>query len=193
MWGAVISVAASLAMSALAKKKSADERKKMEGLYAERQQGIDTLFNEQYGQDFLDTDVAKSTVSELQSQMKEAAGAGENVAASTGQTAEGEIAQKGMLQEKYTEALNKLAGYGTQYKDNILGRYQNQLTDLFGGKVDMANARMDDWRNFASNVSGAGGNAAAAWGTGGGYGGGGPVTDYYGNEVTPNVPYSSSR
>ncbi len=36
----------------------------------------------------------------------------------------------------------------------------------------MAGARMDDWRNFAANLSSATGNAAAAWGSGGGYGGG---------------------
>ena len=168
MWGAVISVAASLAMSALAKKKSADERKKMEGLYDERETNINTLFNEQYGKDFLDTDVAKSTVSELQSQMKTAGESSENVAAATGQTAEGEIATKGVLQEKYTEALNKLTGYGTQYKDMQLNRYRQELSDLFGGKVGLAEGRMADWGNFASNLSAAGGNAAAAWSTGSG-------------------------
>ena len=168
MWGAVISVAASLAMNAIAKKKSADERRKLEGLYKERQMDIDSLFNEQYYTDFMDTDVAKSTVSELQSQMDKAAGASENVAAATGQTAEGEVATKGMLQEKYTEALNKLAGYGTMYKDSQMNRYQQQLADLFGGKVGLAEGRIDDWRNFASNMSSASGNAAAAWGTGGG-------------------------
>jgi len=173
MWGAVISVAASLAMNAIAKKASANERKKLESLYADRQIGIDTLFNEQSSQDFLDTDVARSTISELNSQMKQAASASENTAAATGQTAESEIATKGKLQEKFSDALNKLAGYGTQYKDSQLNRYQNQLTDLFGGQVGLANSRIDDWRNFASNLSNATGNAAAAWGSGGGGNGGG--------------------
>lgn len=176
MWGTVISVAASLAMNALAKKKSADARKNVEGLYGERQINIDTLFNEQDSTDFLDTDVAKSTISELQSQMKKAGDASKNVAAATGQTAEGEIAVKGNLQEKFTEALNKLAGYGTQYKDAQLSRYRAELADLFGGKVGLAASKIDDWRNFASNLSGASGNAAAAWGTGGGGYGTGPVS-----------------
>ena len=162
---AIISTIASLAMKSVAAKKAAVERRKLENLYADRERDLGSMFNQEYYQDFTDSPVAQSTISQLQSQMNKQAEQLDNNNAATGATAESNIATKGKLNEGYGEALNKLAGYGTNIQEQRRRDYDYRLASMLPGQAQIQANQVQDWGNFSSNLSNSLGTLLQAFAT----------------------------
>jgi len=119
-----------------------------------RENDLTGMFNNEMSQDFLNTDAARSTVRELQDRLKKNTQAADQQAANINATEESKIAGRSAAQENYTGALNKLTGYGTQYRDQLRREYQNQLSQIWGMKAQNQQNRQSTWMNLMSNSSG---------------------------------------
>ena len=148
---------AGLAMSAygMYKKNQADNelQAKQEGVN-QRYSDLTDWYEGESSKDFLDTEVAQSTLGNIREKYKEALETGDNNAAKGGLTAESKVAQKGVLQEKYNDVLRNLTGYGTQYKQNLKRDYSGSLSKLYGSNQSTYGPESESWGNFMNNANG---------------------------------------
>ena len=119
-----------------------------------RENDITGMFNNEMSQDFLTTDVARSTVRELQDRLKKNTQASDQQAANINATEETKIAGRTAAQEGYTKGLNQLAGYGTQYRDALRREYQNQLSQIWNMKAQNQLSQQQSWQNLLQNAGG---------------------------------------
>lgn len=80
--------------------------------------------------DFLDTATAKSTLSALRKQNDRQMEANNNNSIRQGASDEAKVAMAGQLNENYADAASRLAGFGTQYKQQIEDRHLRRLDSL---------------------------------------------------------------
>ena len=135
---------------------------------------------------FLQTEMAQSVLSRLRDEMARNNQSMGNNAISRGATAEAVTAQKSEQQKRYGGTLTDLAGYGTQYKDNLRRDYQGQLNSLLNMKDQAYAQKSQDWMNFASGMNTAAGGLFSAYG-GGAFGGGGAAGATGGVNYTPGA------
>lgn len=110
--------------------------KELDGMIGKRERDLATTFNNDYSRDFFDTDVAKSSLRTMTDNYNKQLKTTESQMAGAGATEEAKIAGRTSANETYNQGLNKLTGYGTQYRDNLKRDYETQLRDLFGTKVN---------------------------------------------------------
>jgi len=91
---------------------------------------LENLFNNQYNQNFLDTEEAKGVIRNMLNQMKEASDNIKSSSKITGASAEKEVAEKDKMNENFSNVLTQLASMGTQRKDRIMGNYLNARSGL---------------------------------------------------------------
>lgn len=129
-----------------AKKKA----KKADSMLNDRQRTLDDWYRKEMSSDFLDTDVAKSTLSYIGSKNKKAENAMRNSAIKRSTTAEERVAMASSLNQNYADAVSKVAGMGTSYKNQVQGTYMNESNKL-------ANMKYQNMMNSASTAGMVGG------------------------------------
>lgn len=161
----LITTAVGLAGSAFGLNQSAQANKKAESYLNSRMNALSSKFATDYYQDFLDTEAARSTMGRLNSQFSEMA---KNIKGSSaaGSTAEAEIAQKDNIQNRYAQAVSNLAGMGTQRKDMISARYDQNRMGLENKQMGILEQKAANWNTFGSNVNSATDGIMKAWGMG---------------------------
>ncbi len=158
-----------LAISAATTAYGLSQKAKASRALRESQRGINRRFEDIAGfyesegsKDFLDTDVAKSTLGTIREQYKRGLEINASDAARGGATAEVTVANKAALNEKYNEVLSNLVGYGTQYKSNLKRDYSDALSRLSQGQQGLYGADVASFGNLASNAGAAFANTAGS-------------------------------
>lgn len=153
----------SLAAQAYGQAQSAEANQAAENYLNSRINTLSNKFNQDYYKDFVDSEAARSTMSRLKSEYAEMA---KNVtgASAAGATAESEIAQKDNLQKRFGEAMNNLAGMGTQYKLQQKQMYDNNMMGLEGQKMSLLQQKAAKWDNFGTNANNAANGVWQAYG-----------------------------
>ncbi len=162
--GTLIGVGTQLAgtIAGLLGSKRANKRadKKFNSLIQDRERSINQMFDSEYSKDFLDTEVAKNAVRDINDRYSKNQARAEGKAAVAGATDEAQIAAQTQGNEQYNAALSQLTGMGTRYRDSLRQDYQRQLEQMFGMKMAnenrIANRESDTWANVIGNSAGIG-------------------------------------
>ena len=154
-------------MQAYGQSKSAALQKQYDQQLQGRMNDVENIFSKNYNKDFFSTDVAKSTVKTLQDRMKLESDKLSQTAVKTGATPESKIAAKGELQKNYGEAMTKILGYGTNYKDQLRQRRDYLMNNLMNMQGQNLQGQQQNWANFGGNVAGSMGTLFEALGLGG--------------------------
>lgn len=152
---------------------AAKKAKKAERQLQQRRDDAERRYLHEFNTDFLDTETAKSTLSSLRKGNQKQLDAANNDAVKQGTSEEAKVALAGKLNEGYSDAAARLAGFGTQYKqqltdshlrrldslDNALYNSQLNKSTAMGGITDaiggLANAGMSAFGAGAFSKSGA--------------------------------------
>lgn len=103
---------------------------KAEKQLRERRAAAERQYNQEANTDFLDTATAKSTLAALRRQNDKQMESAGNDAVKQGASDEAKVAMAGRLNENYADAASRLAGFGTQYQQQIKDRYQRRVDSL---------------------------------------------------------------
>ena len=161
---AALSMAGQLGAQGAANQKAGIERKRYEGQLQGRIDDLDQWFNKENSQDFLTTDIAQSSIRGLLGQQDRQIDALNNASAAGGATQEANIAAKGKLNENFADAIGRLLGYGTNYKQGLRQQYDYRLQSLYNPMDQLSQQKIQDWGNFSNNVSNAGQSVSMAAG-----------------------------
>ncbi len=126
-------------------------RRKQRRMIERQAQENRNLFEQDYYKDFFDTEQARSTMKTLSDNLKKQGKRAENIGVVTGATPEATLARKEQAQNIYADAINRLGGYATQYKDRAKGRYLNQKANIDNQLVNMQAQTAQSWQNLAQN------------------------------------------
>ncbi|MEG1649938.1 MAG: hypothetical protein RR141_01400 [Rikenellaceae bacterium] len=119
--------------------------KKANSMLDDRQRSLDDWYRKEMNTDFLDTDVAKSTLSFIGNKNKKAENAMRNSAIKRSTTAEERVAMASALNQNYADSVSRLAGMGTSRKNQLQGTYMNESNKL-------ANMKYQNQINSASTT-----------------------------------------
>lgn len=155
MIGAGLAIASGLA-SLYGSMKSAQANRAIDDQLRRRQSELDTWYNKEYNQNYLDTEEAQSTVALLRQQMAEQMKKYDQNSAIKGASDEARIAQADQLQKRMGQNVTQLAGYGTRYKDMIRREYQGLNANLDQLQAQNLQNKNQQWMNFMGNATNAG-------------------------------------
>ena len=161
---AAISMAGQLGGQAATNQKAGIERKRYENQLQGRIDDLDQWFNTENSKDFLTTDIAQSSVRGLLGQQDRQTEALNNASAAGGATQEANIAAKGKLNENFADAIGRLLGYGTNYKQGLRQQYDYRLQSLYNPMDQLSQQKIQDWGNLSNNIAGAGQSVSMAAG-----------------------------
>lgn len=161
---AVASQGGQMGMQAAGNQKAGIARKRYEGQLQGRIDDLNTWFEGENNKDFLQTDVAQSSIRGLLGQQDRNINSINNAAVAGGATQEANIAAKGKLNENFADAIGKLMGYGTQYKQGLRDQYDYRLQSLYQPMDQLSQQKIGDWANFNQNVNNAGNSVSMAAG-----------------------------
>lgn len=126
-------------------------------------------FESIYYKPWMQSEQAQSTMRSLKDYMKTSGDKIDNASEITGASAESKVAAKDAGQRTYADTVNKLAGYGTQYKDRIRGQYQGQKNYLNSKKdhvdamkMGVNQSQAQSFNNLSSNAMNMFGNVNSA-------------------------------
>lgn len=157
---------ASLVASGYGMYKNAKANKTADQQLANRQSELDSWYNKEYNMNYLDTEESKSTIKLLQNQMKEAMKKVDQNNAIRGASDEARVATADKLNTRLNDAVTKLAGYGTQYRDSIRREYQGLKGNLDNLQYQNLLGKSQNWANFSNNAMNTFGTAMEANSTG---------------------------
>lgn len=160
----LITTAATLYAQDESNKQAAKQRKRYENQLQGRVDDLNEWFNREYYRDFLDTDIARSSIRGLMQQQDRQLEAINNAAAQGGATAESNIAAKGKLNEGFADAIARLLGYGTQYKNDLRSQYDYRLQSLYQPINDLQQQRINDYALNSQNITAAGNSLSSTAG-----------------------------
>ena len=149
---------------AASNQKAGIERRRYEDELKGRINDLNSWFEPEYNRDFLTTDVAQSAIGGLISNQDRQVQALNNAAASGGATQEANIAAKGKLNENFADAIGRLLGYGTNYKQGLRQQYDYRLQSLYQPIDQLSQQKISDYGNFSNNVAQAGNSVSLAAG-----------------------------
>ena len=161
---ALATMAAQTGAQAASNQKAGIERKRYEGQLQGRIDDLNTWFDTENNKDFLQTDVAQSSIRGLIGRQDRQVDALNNASAAGGGTAESNIAAKGKLNENFADAIGKLLGYGTNYKQGLRQQYDYRLQSLYQPMDQLSQSKIQDYANFNQNVTNAGNSVSMAAG-----------------------------
>lgn len=159
-------------------KKANDDKKAAQEAYLKAQnknyftqQGQNNDWYNRNNINYMDTAEAQGTITRLQDAMRDQNEVVAGNSAITGSTNAMQNAQKKNTQSIMADYMNRLAGQGTQYRNNIENQYflrnrgladfRNSIdTNVYAGQMDNANNKAQNWSNFGSNLGNIGANAA---------------------------------
>lgn len=140
---------------------SNDLRDAQEGIN-QKYQDVSDWYDAEGSKDFMDTEVAQSTLGKIRDQYKKGVETNASDAARGGATAEAKVANKAALNEKYNDVLQNMVGYGTQYKSNLKKDYSNSLSAVAQGQNALYGADVASWGNLAGNAGSTFANTAGS-------------------------------
>lgn len=161
---AALSAAGQLGGQAAANQKAGIERKRYENQLNKRIDDLDQWFNTENSRDFLTTDVAQSSIRGLLGQQDRQIDALNNASAAGGATQEANIAAKGRLNENFADAIGRLLGYGTDYKQRLRQQYDYRLQSLYQPMDQLAQSKVADYGTLSNNIANAGNSVSMAAG-----------------------------
>jgi len=144
-----------------------EAEKKYEAFNTNRMKDLDSWFNKEYYQNYLDSTTAKSALSRFNAQMKERQEALKNSAVAGGATPEAVIASQGESDKAYNDAVNNLVGMGDQKRDQTMYRYKGLMQPLEANQANILGNRVGQWQTFANNIGGAMKGLNDVWAAGG--------------------------
>lgn len=156
MIGTALAIGSTLA-SLFGSIKSAEANKETDEQLAGRRSKLDSWYNKEYNTNYLDTDEAKSALQVLQTQMKERQKAVSQGNAINGASDETRVATNDKLQRGYADAVTRLAGRGTQYKNAIRSQYMGYDYALGNQETQNLQNKSANWTNFMGNAANAAG------------------------------------
>lgn len=160
--GTILAVAASLYGSL----KSAQANQNIDADLQRRSSDLDSWYNREYNQNYLDTDEAKSTLKVLRNQVKEQMKKVDQGNAVRGASDEARVATADKLNQRYSDAVTRLAGHGTQYRDNIRREYQGLKMNLDNMNLQNLQNKSQNWSNYMGNAAASGQGISEAEGSG---------------------------
>lgn len=158
----LLGTAASVWSQSSSQKKAEGETKKYQNELEKRRSDYENWFKGEYSQNFLDTAEGKSSVNQLGQTLKNTLQNQQTGAIRGGMTTEAQVANQGAAQDVYAQALNKLTGYGTNYKTNLRNSYDYRiqsylqpLDQLAMGKISNYNQLGGQYGDTASGLTSA--------------------------------------
>lgn len=161
---ALLSAAGQLGLEGSSNQKAGIERKRYEDQLQGRIDDLNTWFEGENSKDFLATDIAQSSIRGLLGQQDRNINALDNAAVAGGATQEANIAAKGKLNENFSDAIAKLLGYGTEYKQGLRQQYDYRLQSLYQPMDQLSQQKIADYANYNQNVANAGSSLSTAAG-----------------------------
>lgn len=137
--------------------------KQAENYMQQRRNDLGSWFNNSYYQDYLNTEGARAGLSLLQKNLQDASKILQNQTAQGGATPEAVIAQQGVLQDKYQNAINQLLAVGEQRKQGVENRYLGVKNSLDDQRQQLLFNKAANWQMFQNNLNNALGNVASAF------------------------------
>lgn len=145
---------------------SAAKQKKADKELQSRRDQAQKRFLQESNTDYLDTAAAKSTIAALRKQGDRQLEKLNTEAVKSGASDEAKIAAASRINENSADAISRLAGFGTQYQQQIKDRYYHdteRLDDaLYNSKINQAQTTA----GIIDAASGAAGSLLSAWGSG---------------------------
>ena len=146
--------------------KSAQSNNAIDSKLAGQRSELQTWYDKEYNQDYMDTAEAKSTLQVLRNQMGQRMKAVDQNNAIRGASDEARVATADKLQQGYSNAATQLAGYGTRKKEYANRLYQSLLQGQNAQELGQMQNKAQNWSNFLNNAYGMGVGAAQAGGDG---------------------------
>lgn len=131
-----------------------------------RRDAAERRYQQEYNTDFLDTATAKSTLAMLRRRNDKQIEAIGNDAIKQGATPETKVALAGKLNEGYAEAASRLAGFGTQYKQQLTDRHLARLDAFDNGLAQAEQGKAAAWQSLGDGIGNLSGAALSAYGAG---------------------------
>lgn len=146
--------------------KSAQARNKMSHQLARKRSDLQNQMSSELSKDYLDTDVAKSSLKKLKEMYSDNMTRLEGNGAKQGLTEEAKVTAAGGMNKSYADAVSQIAAQGTAYKDNQRRYFQGKIDSLDGMIYGNESADAGKWSEFGNNVANAGGAAMQAYSSG---------------------------
>lgn len=151
MIGAILGIA-SLAASAYGMAKSAQANKAIDKQIAGQESELDTWYNKEYNQSYLDSAEAKSAITILRNQIREQMKKVDQNNAITGASNERRVATADKLNQGYQDAVSRIAGYGTRYKDSVRRQYMYGKMGINNLELSNLQGKSQNWSNLTGNA-----------------------------------------
>jgi hypothetical protein len=145
-------IAAQLAATGAGLIGSAQDNAKTNRMIAGRKNDITQLFNNEAYSSFADTEMGASQVRSLQDLYDKQVKQADQSLSNTGATSEAKIAARDKAADNYSEGLNKLTAYGTNYRDSLRRDYQNQLNAMFSLELQQQAGKQSTWSALLQNA-----------------------------------------
>jgi hypothetical protein len=146
--------------------KSAQANRAIEADVSRQKSELQSWYDKEYNQNYLDTDEAKSTIQILRNQMAEQLKKVDQNNAIRGASDEARVATADRLNQRMGSNVTQLAGYGTRYKDSMRREYQGLNQRLNELQLGILQNKSQNWANFGTSAMNFGIGAAEAGGTG---------------------------
>lgn len=143
------------------------QARKAEKQLQQRKTDLNNWYNQKNNTDYLDTDSARSTLALLRRQNKRQMEALNNNAVKAGTSDEAKVAAAGRLNDSYADATSRIAGMGTQYKDNLRRDYMNRMDSLDNALFSTQMQKGQAMSDMIGTTSQAVGGLLSAYGLGG--------------------------
>jgi hypothetical protein len=137
----------------------AQEQKKIRQKLLERSTSLDSVFNKEYNQNYMDTPGVKNVMASYAEGLKKINKDAEGRAAMAGVSPEAVIAEKEKTNQNYGDFLRKIAGGQDQYKaekERMYSYRRDALDNLINTNDQQALGRWDNLMSNASNLGTAG-------------------------------------
>lgn len=165
MIGTLLAVGSGLA-SLYGSIKSAQANNNADQQLKQRQTDLDNWYNREYNKSYLDTSEARSTIQLLRNQVLERQKKVDQSNAIKGSSDEMAVATADAGQKNITNAITRLAGYGTQRKDALQRDYQARKWGLDNLVAANLQQKSQNWNSFMNNAMNMGAGAIEADGMG---------------------------
>lgn len=144
--------------------------KKAEKQLLERRDALNKEYAQDKNTDYLDTEAARSTLALLRRQNRRQTEAMNNNAVKSGASDEAKVAAAGRLNDSYADAASRIAGMGTQYKQQLKENYQRRRDSIDDQLTQVQMQKAQATSDMIGGITGATGGLISAFGLGGGSG-----------------------
>lgn len=153
--GALVGTGASI----FGKHKEAQAQRKFDRWVSDQSNKLEAWYAKESNTDYLDTAEGKSISEGLKKTLKENSKRTKEGAIKTGGSHEAEVASKEQAYESLGDSFRKIAGMGTQRKENLRREYMGQKQNLDNLRMGRMKQEADSWSTFANNA----GKTASSW------------------------------